>query len=140
MLYRLGQFKQCLESLETGFRELPDSTLLQLNLSQMLAASPETTLRDGRRAVELVKPLYEVQRSINRGLALSMALAETKRFSEASTIQEETINSIRSPLHPDALKTLRSVLESYRQTQACPEPWPIWDRFPTIVSFWHPFQ
>lgn len=58
-------------------------------LARLLATSSDPKVRDGARALELLQPLLQSERSLDLGETYAMALAETGQFREAQAIQRE---------------------------------------------------
>jgi hypothetical protein len=80
-------------------------------------------VRDGRRALALTQKLVKTDHSTEVGETLAMALAETGRFSEASSLQRELIAAARSAGRSDLAAQLEENLRLYESRRACRTPW-----------------
>jgi tetratricopeptide (TPR) repeat protein len=58
-------------------------------LARLLATSSDPKVRDGARALELLQPLLQSERSLDLGETYAMALAETGQFREAQAVQRD---------------------------------------------------
>jgi Flp pilus assembly protein TadD len=91
--YQLGLAFQCLgESAAaiTQFQKVleldPNHVTAQNNLAWLLATSPDPSLRDGRKAVELAQPAVQLSGGVSPQIldTLAAAYAEAGRFPEAT--------------------------------------------------------
>jgi tetratricopeptide (TPR) repeat protein len=74
---------------------LPDSGLLARALARVLAASPDPTLRDGERALQLAERIFQAQNSPEHAELLALALAELGRCSEAAALTAQIVEALR---------------------------------------------
>ena len=88
---RAGQFNQARKVLEAALKEQPGNPEIINTLARVLATAPSAPVRDGQRALELSKALFESTKSPEVGQTYAMALAETGRFDQAAVLQRETI-------------------------------------------------
>ncbi|HRX83571.1 MAG TPA: tetratricopeptide repeat protein [Phycisphaerae bacterium] len=84
---------EALQTLQSGLTHLPDSVLLNNSLAWVLATSPDASLRDPQRAVDLAENV--VERS-HRGTAnyldtLGCAYAAAGRFDDAIRAEKEAV-------------------------------------------------
>ena len=93
-------------------------------LARLLAAAPDDRVRNGERALELMQPLIQGQRSLNLGETMAMVLAELGRFDEAISIQQSLIDVAPRSGLGHLLGTLTSNLALYEQGQPARTPWP----------------
>ena len=117
LLYRKGQFKQALDSLEKGHAQYPQRGRTVVALAYLLAASPQLDLRDGGRALELAQRVYNATGAAQHGALVALALAELGRCSEASEWQRRMI--VAAEGNTDLLAKLKSGLKSYENVQSC---------------------
>lgn len=92
----------------------------------LLATSRNDDIRDGSRAVKLLKPFIgKKYRSISESMYISIldtfasALAETKNFDAAVRIQKEVVNRAKTKLEKEALVKYENRLKSFKQGK----PW-----------------
>ena len=99
---------------------LPESASLAHLLARFLVASPDETLRDGRRALELAEPLLERRRSLTIGETVAMALAATGRVEQAAALQRSLFSAARQGNAGEAVTSrLAANLALYEAGQEC---------------------
>jgi tetratricopeptide (TPR) repeat protein len=116
LLYRKGQFKQALDTLEHGHAQYPQRGRTVVMLAYLLAASPQLELRNGTRALELAQRVYDATSAAQHGALVALALAELGRCSEASEWQRRMIAATHDA---DLLVKLKAGLKIYENTQSC---------------------
>lgn len=77
------QFSVALEQLEAAHRATPGRDRTATTLARMLAASPDSSLRNGPRALEIAMLVYGRSPSPVHGETVALALAEVGRCDEA---------------------------------------------------------
>jgi len=90
LLYRKGQFRQALESLEKVHTQYPQKGRTVVLLAYLLAASPELELRNGARALELSQRVYAASTTPQHSALVALALAELGRCIEAADWQRRS--------------------------------------------------
>jgi len=110
--------------LEAGIATASENKLFLNALARILAAAPEASLRDGPRALQMAKALFEATRSPDVGQTYAMALAETGDFERAVSLQRETVIAYERMGDASMKPFLQKNLASYEHHQAPREPWP----------------
>lgn len=111
-----GRHGEARKRLEAGLEALPDNPALLRTLARHLAASPERSVRDGPRAVELAQRALEAEPSLENAETLAMAQAEAGRFAQAVATQEEILRRAREAgAPPQLLARLEANLQRYRR-------------------------
>ena len=120
------RYREALDGLEEGHKAMPDNTDFAHTLARLLAASPDSTIRDGSRAVQLTQKLLENQSSVDvdHAATLAMALAEVGEFSKAVQLQRNLLAEVERAGRHDLARSLRENLRLYESRQACRIPWP----------------
>ena len=122
-LVQLRRYQQARDVLVEGTRLNADHPAFAVALARLLAASPDDTLRDGARALDLLQQVpAETQRTYDWGVAMAMALAETGRFDDAVKMQEQAVEFARSSA-PLLQAQLTQTLHLYEQKRPCRQPW-----------------
>src|SRR5262249_19672575 len=116
LLYRKKQYKQALENLERGHPQKARTLML---LTYLLAASPETELRNGTRALELAQRIYTATNDPQHGALVALSLAELGRCREASDWQQRMITMADQQKNTDLFVKLRADLKLYENHQSC---------------------
>lgn len=86
-----GEPGQARARLDEALEHLPASPELAHLLARMLAAAPEPEIRDGLRALELARSVYDQRPSPAAAQTVAMALAEQGRFAEAVEWQQRAV-------------------------------------------------
>ena len=87
----MGRHVEARDQLAAGIQAFPDQLGFRHALGRLLAASPDSEVRDGRRALALIETVLKTDQSTEVGEALAMALAELGRFGEAASVQRDLI-------------------------------------------------
>ncbi len=110
--------------LNEGRRAHPDRLEFPELLVRVLAAAPDSTVRDGALAMELAGDLVERARTWRTLEASAMALAEAGRVDEAAARQREAIDLFRRERgEPPAVMT--DALTAYLEGRPVRVPWSI---------------
>ena len=106
----------------------PDDVYAQANLAWVLATSPDASLRDGTKAVELAKKLIERLGHANDANAiegleiLAAGYAETGRFSEAIETAQQALQLAIAQNNVALTKSLQSNIANYRRNLPLRDP------------------
>jgi tetratricopeptide (TPR) repeat protein len=119
LLYGKKQFRQALESLERGHAQHPQKGRTIVVLAYLLAASPETDLRNGARALELAQRVYTATGAAPHGALVALSLAELGRCREASDLQQQMITLAEQQGNTDLRGKLQADLKPYDHLQSC---------------------
>ena len=121
---QLHRYQEARDHLSREMELYPDDPSFPHALARLLAAAPDDRVRNGERALELMQPLIQGQRTFDLGETMAMILAELGRFDEAISIQESLIGVAQNPDLAPLLGTLRSNMALYEQGQPARIPWP----------------
>ena len=77
------RYREAVALLEDGHRRFPDRASTTTTLARLLASSPDLSLRDGRRALDLAMSVYAASPAPVHGETVALALAELGRCDEA---------------------------------------------------------
>jgi tetratricopeptide (TPR) repeat protein len=123
-LVDVGRFTDARDQLVEGSRMFPDRPGFALALGRILAAAPDARARDGQRALTVMQSLPEpAQHTFEYGMVTAMALAETGRFDEAVSLQQQILEQIPPDADPPMRQRVNDLLRSYRQRQPARQPW-----------------
>ena len=122
-LVRLKRYREARDRLDRDARVFADQPGITHALARLLAAAPDDQVRDGARALALVTPLAEGQRSPAVVETMAMALAETGRFDEAVRLQAELLQLARRGGRADLMPHLAANLRLYQARRPCRTPW-----------------
>lgn len=120
---RGGHYGEARKILEAALRLQPGNPDVINSLARILATAPQAGVRDGPRALQLAKALFESTRDPDIGQTYAMALAETGGFDQAVVLQRETI-IVFEHTGGEALKPfLQMNLARYEQRKPAREAW-----------------
>jgi tetratricopeptide (TPR) repeat protein len=121
-LVQLHKYQEARDRLEDAVRTYADQPGFAHALARLLAAAPDDRIRDGRRALMLVRPLLAAQHTLALAETMAMADAEVGAFEQAVTWQRDAIREARRT-QPDALRRLEENLKRYEARVPCRTPW-----------------
>ena len=107
------------DRLEEGLVAMPGNINLRDVLARHLAASPDLSVRDGERAVELARGIYQEFQTPESIETLAMALAQDGSFEEAVEWQQRLLERVRELATAEDRRRLELNLERYRRSEAC---------------------
>ncbi len=113
------QYAQARAALEKGNTEFPQKGLTAATLAYLLAASPQHDLRDGKRALELARSVWDATAEASHGALVALALAELGRCDEAADWTRRMITLASEQKNPDLADKLKTELNSYEKTRPC---------------------
>ena len=114
--YQGGRDKEAIAEYEKALEISPDYAKAQSNLAWMLATSPDASLRNGARAVELAHQAYAVFDDKNPVVIRTLAAAygEAGRFPEALETAQRALRVAESQNITKLAVLLRSEIDLYR--------------------------
>ena len=114
--YQHGNDTEAATEYEKALAISPDYTMAQNNLAWMLATSPEESLRNGGRAVQLARDAYEVAGDRNPLVirTLAAAYAEAGQFPAAEQTAQHALQITDSLVHAQLAAQLRLEIDLYR--------------------------
>ncbi len=121
-LARLGRFEEAITRLETAHQLMPTAGLVAHALARILAASPDSALRDGARALDLALRVAEALPALGHVETVAMAYAELGRCAEAAEWQARAVEGAPEAGQPARVPELRASLERYQAGAPCRPP------------------
>jgi len=120
VLAQLQRYPEAITTLEEALQELPQQGRLVHALARLLAACPDTDLRDGERAVALARLVVAAAPEPRHVATLVLALAETGQCERAAEWQKQLIlHAIREQ---ESVEELRRELEVLQAGPPCRPP------------------
>jgi tetratricopeptide (TPR) repeat protein len=118
------RYRDALDGLNRATALFPGQGAFPHAAARLLAAAPEDGVRDGRRALTLLRSLG-IERQWTAPLAetMAMALAETGRYAEAAKWQRDAIAEARKTGGGVLLPRMAGNLTLYEQRRPCRVPW-----------------
>ena len=121
-LVRLGQYSRAESVLDAGHRRIPDSGAIAFALARLLAACPESDIRDGDRALELARTVYAAKPNPRHAQLIAQSLAELDRCGEAAEWQQKVVDAAVEDGATEVLPALQADLEQYLGGSPCRVP------------------
>jgi len=122
---KLGDYANARSTLESAHTLMPADADITNALSRILAAAPDETLRDGKRAVEIMQETIAKTGAadLEQAATIAMALAEIGQFDKARQIQRKVVEEMVGEAAPGQMSLLRADLDAYEHHRACRVPW-----------------
>jgi tetratricopeptide (TPR) repeat protein len=121
---KAGRCAEARKVFEEGLAAQPGYQTYINALARILATAPDAAVRDGSRALQLAKALFEATRNPDVGLTYAMALAEAGHFDEATKLQRETIIAFERSKAEGSKPFMARNLALYERRQPSREGWP----------------
>jgi tetratricopeptide (TPR) repeat protein len=122
-LIRLKEYAKARDRLEEACTRLPSEGRLAELLARLLAASPDLSLRNGARALDLAHRVYQAAPTVHNAETLALALAEIGRCAEAAVLVKKSIAVLEEgDKYPELLARMRKDVRRYEQGQPCRPP------------------
>jgi Tfp pilus assembly protein PilF len=121
MLLHLSRYQEALERLEEAHRKMPQKGRIAHALARLLAASPDTTLRDGSRALDLSLQVYKARSTVTHAETVALALAELGHCAQAADWQRNAVGAAKKAQAAALSARLLIRLRRY-ETEPCRPP------------------
>ncbi|MGP0017277.1 MAG: tetratricopeptide repeat protein [Candidatus Sulfotelmatobacter sp.] len=120
-----GAYAQARSLLEQASLALPQDPDIANALARLLAAAPDSAVRDETRALRIIDALVQSQQGdgFEEGVTMAMALAGVGQFQEAAETQRAIIHQLEALRKPDLARLLGQNLELYEHEKPCRKPW-----------------
>jgi len=122
LLSRLGRHAEARDVLARGAGESGGNPALALALARLLLSSPEETVRDPERALDLASALAEQTPTPEVTETIARALAHLGRFDEAVRRQDELIGLVEKRVPAPLLAKLRADRARYARGELPSDP------------------
>lgn len=121
-LVRLNRYREARDRLAEGMTAHPRDPRFSHALARVLAAAPDDTVRDGRRALRLVDALIKHEQTIELAETTAMALAELGRYREAAAVQRDVLMAARQAGLSGVERRVLANLQRYERGAPCRTP------------------
>jgi len=113
--FRKGSAGEAIDHLQKALQIEPANPTIQYSLAWLLATSPQATLRNGSRAVELAQKANELTGGGNPFVlhTLAAAFAETGQFADARRAMQKAIELTRAAGQQDVVQQFNGELKRY---------------------------
>ena len=120
---KAGHFADARRVLEEALTANPGNQTFTNALARILATAPEASVRDGPRALQMAKTLFDATRSPEVGVTYAMALAQNGNFDEAVKLQRETMIAFERAKLEVSKPFLQRNLARYERREPSREGW-----------------
>jgi tetratricopeptide (TPR) repeat protein len=114
------RYREAIARLHDGYQRHPDRAATATTLARLLAAAPDRTVRDGRRALEIATAVHAAAPGPVHRETVALALAELGRCQEASEWMRKAIDEARRTNDVVAAVRLEAELPKYLGTGCRP--------------------
>lgn len=122
-LVRLGRHREARDRFAAAHERHPDQPAFANALARLLAASPDSGVRNGWRAIDLAETLVATVKTTGAAETMAMALAEVGQFAGAMEWQRLAIDVARAAGRSDLAQPMSANLASYMRGAPCRTPW-----------------
>jgi tetratricopeptide (TPR) repeat protein len=122
-LVRMRRYREARDRLSMAVDTYPDQAGFAHALARLLAAAPDATVRDGRRALMLMEGLFRTQRTLEMMQTMAMTQAELGNYEEAVNWQRQALAAATQARRGDLASRLQENLTLYENRQPCRTPW-----------------
>jgi protein O-mannosyl-transferase len=115
-LLQKSKLAEAMAHFQRALQLKPDSVEAQNDLAWVLAASPEASLRDGKKAVELAQRANQLTLGASPAIlsTLAAAYAEIERFPEAIETAQRALQLAEAQANTKLVNDLRSQMKRYQ--------------------------
>lgn len=121
-LIALARWEEAVKRLEEAYAAVPTSGPVAYALARFLAASPRADLRDGERALDLARRVYDAGPTPSRAELVAEALAESGRCDEAAEWERQVLAALGDGAPEPDLRRVRTRLTHYSAGAPCRPP------------------
>lgn len=114
------RYREAIARLQATYQRHPDRAATATTLARLLAAAPDRTVRDGRRALEIATAVHTAAPGPAHGETVALALAELGRCKEASEWMRKAIDEARRTNDTFDAVRLESELPKYGRSECRP--------------------
>ena len=122
-LVQLNREADALSHFETSTTRFPRQAELVEALARLLACAKSPDVRDGARALNLAKGLFQARQTPEHARTLAMAFAEVGQFDEAAGLMDQVLLRVDAARFPQLAKDLSAQRDLYRGNRPCRQPW-----------------
>ena len=122
-LVRLRRYAGARDYLVDALRVYPNEFAFANALARVLAAAPDDSVRDGRRALTVIQPVIAQARTRDTLETMAMAQAEIGQFTEAVRWQKDAIAAAERDGRRDIAERITDNLRLYESRKPSRTPW-----------------
>jgi tetratricopeptide (TPR) repeat protein len=120
LLAARDRFREAVTVLDDAHQRFPDRTATATTLARLLASSPDVSLRDGKRALEIAMAVNEAEPVPAHAETVALALAELGRCSEALDWMKRAVASAERGKNVTEAARLNGEMPKYQRSSCRP--------------------
>ena len=120
LLAARDRFREAIAILDEAHQRFPDRTATATTLARLLASSPDLSLRNGTRALDIARAVNDAEPVPAHAETIALALAELGRCSEAMEWMQRAVASAERGKNAAEAARLTSELPKYQRTACRP--------------------
>ncbi len=124
-LISLGRYREAREAVEQDLVVLEDSRHLTLLLARLMAAAPDSGVREGERALTLARQAFAASPGLDAAEVLVLALAELGDLTGAARGQRLLIEAVKRAGRKELLARFEQRLAVFERGQPDRDPTPV---------------
>ena len=113
LLAQQNRFREAVALLAEGNQRFPERTATATTLARLLASSPDLSVRDGKRALDLANAVHSAEPTPVHGETIALALAELERCAEALSWMKRAVAEAEQENDAAEAGRLRSEMPKY---------------------------
>ena len=115
LLAQQNRFREAVALLAEGNQRFPERTATATTLARLLASSPDLSVRDGRRALDLANAVHSAEPTPVHGETIALALAELGRCDEALSWMKRAVAEAEQENDAAEAARLRGEMTKYER-------------------------
>lgn len=119
LLTKKGDHEQAKNILEKNHLKFPTRGRTSAMLAYLLSASPNKSLRNGKRALKLSTKVFNSSKLVQHGVIVALAYAELGNCAEAAKITQTLLDAATKAKNQDIVTKLKTELERYKTQKPC---------------------
>jgi tetratricopeptide (TPR) repeat protein len=120
----MGDYRQARDRLSEASTTQVNQADLSQALVRILAAAPDAAVRDGRRAVAIMRDVVQRQSGPEQREAMAMAYAEAGEFGQAVAWQRKALEAAEAARRdPHLVDQMQQNLILFERGEPCRIPW-----------------
>jgi tetratricopeptide (TPR) repeat protein len=122
-LVRLGRYEEARDRLQDAVRISPANAWIAHALARLLAAAPDSRVRDAGKAEAVMLKLSSEEQRLDQGETMAMVLAERGRYEEAAAWQRRAIDTALQAGQDELAARMAGNLRLYENRKPSRAPW-----------------
>ncbi|MGE4317593.1 MAG: tetratricopeptide repeat protein [Deferribacterales bacterium] len=114
LYYKTKDANQAISDMKTALEKDPSLSGAKLELARIYATCPLEIYRDGKKAVEMAREIYEISNDLNALIVLAAGYAEMGDFKKAISLLDSRIEGTKDYVMQDDMRVYKRAYEENR--------------------------